>query len=275
MPVRRLPAGTGDVIDLQASFDASSSRPTSFGVAVLASNASTLNSAMVTINCTAAGSCTASGGIHQPPPPPPGALPPIPAPWAGSRLVNLSRLMPNVSLPGGSLTGDATVPSIEFCQQSCDKLPLCQTWSAFTVTDGKNWRCTLKASLEKTGCPVATTARGAISGAKIPGRQRCSRSPHGYFPPRLDWSQSFTLPKGAKAVDVRVLVDRSIVEVFVGGGRVAAVMPFQPPGLNHTRVHLFAAQDQSVANVTIHQMGCGWNESATSTIARRKAATGR
>jgi sucrose-6-phosphate hydrolase SacC (GH32 family) len=77
---------------------------------------------------------------------------------------------------------------------------------------------------------------------------------------------------GATAVDIRVLVDRSIVEVFVGGGRVAAVMAYQPPndvsdtdamGLeNFTSVHLFADQSQAVANVSIHQMGCAWNQTA-------------
>ena len=72
---------------------------------------------------------------------------------------------------------------------------------------------------------------------------------------------------------VRVLVDRSIVEVFIGGGRVAAVMAYQPPNAvtlggrgsspelwGYTSVHLFAHQPQSVSNVAIHQMGCGWNQ---------------
>jgi hypothetical protein len=86
-------------------------------------------------------------------------------------------------------------------------------------------------ALEKTGCPVITTARGAVSGAKVAGQQRCGegkrlflshfyiirpfyqdrlgtnirktpkkyvfsgKATHGFFPPRLDWSQAFTLPK--------------------------------------------------------------------------------
>lgn len=268
-----IPAGTGDTIDLEASFQGGGwIGKRSFGVALLARNDSTLSSAMITINCSGR-ACTATGGIDKPPPPPPGQLPPVPPAWPGSRLVNLSRIMPNVSFPGGSLTGDATVPSVAFCQQSCDNLTECQTWSAFTVTDGKNWRCTLKAALEKTGCPVITSARGAISGAKVSGEQRCGRTAHGFLPPRLDWSQDFTLPAGATAVDIRVLVDRSIVEIFVGGGRVAAVMAYQPPNdvsdvgaamdiENFTSVHLFADQPQAVTNISIHQMGCGWNQTA-------------
>jgi hypothetical protein len=62
------------------------------------------------------------------------------------------------------------------------------------------------------------------------------------------------------------------VEVFVGGGRVAAVMPYQPPNdvtdakamdlSSYTSVHLFAGQAQVVRNVTVSSMGCGWNTSA-------------
>ena len=129
----------------------------------------------------------------------------------------------------------------------------------------------MHAALEKTGCPVPTPARGAVSGAKVAGPQRCSKSPHGFFAPRLDWSQAFTLPASqAKSVDVRVLVDRSIVEVFVGGGRVAAVMDYQPPNdvsgrddldlLGYSGVHLFAEQAQEVTGLKVWQMGCGWNQ---------------
>lgn len=62
------------------------------------------------------------------------------------------------------------------------------------------------------------------------------------------------------------------VEVFIGGGRVAAVMAYQPPNEvanansmqldSYSSVHLFAAQPLSVANVVIHQMGCGWNQTS-------------
>lgn len=176
--------------------------------------------------------------------------------------------MPNISISGGAITGDATVPTIDFCQQSCDNETLCQLWSAFTVTGGKNWRCTQHTSLEKCGCPVASSSRGAVSGAKVPGEQRCSTGPHGFMAPRLEWSQAFTMPTTAKTIDVRVLVDRSIVEVFVGGGRVAAVMDYQPPNdvsakpfdlASYQNIHLFAEQTQQVTGINISGMGCGWN----------------
>jgi hypothetical protein len=33
-------------------------------------------------------------------------------------------------------SGDPTVNTIEDCQAMCDRLPACQTWTAFTVTAG-------------------------------------------------------------------------------------------------------------------------------------------
>ena len=83
----------------------------------------------------------------------------------------------------------------------------------------------------------------------------------------LLWNSSFTLPKnsssGSDAVDVRVLVDRSLVEVFVAGGKVAALMAYQPPGLDYTQVHLLGADEQSPGQaharaVRVESMGCGW-----------------
>jgi sucrose-6-phosphate hydrolase SacC (GH32 family) len=276
-----LPPDTGDTIDLEAAFDVSvgATAPLSFGVSVLAKNHSLLGSAVITINCSAASSgngsvrnCTASGGIAHPPPPPPGMAPPIVPPWPGSRMVSLSRMMPNVSLPGGSLSGDATVKSIAACQQSCDALPACQTWTAFCTQPNSHplWegcpsiRCTMKAAVEKTGCPVNTSAgsRPYISGAKVASEQRCSAQPHGFMAPRMEWSHGFAL-HGATAehVSLRVLVDRSVVEVFIGGGLVAAVMPYQPPNISYTSVHLFSTlQPQLVRNVTVWEMSCGWNQ---------------
>ena len=194
-------------------------------------------------------------------------------------------MMPNVSLPGGSLSGDATVKSIAACQQSCDALPACQTWTAFCTQPNSHplWedcpsiRCTMKAAVEKTGCPVNTSAgsRPYISGAKVASEQRCSAQPHGFMAPRMEWSHGFAL-HGATAehVSLRVLVDRSVVEVFIGGGLVAAVMPYQPPNDVHdvqamdlssyTSVHLLSnLQPQMVRNLSVWGMGCGWNQTNT------------
>ena len=57
------------------------------------------------------------------------------------------------------------------------------------------------------GCPVAAappcpTPRGCpasrptVSGVKVPGMQRCGKTPHGFLPPRLDWvAPPFVLKK--------------------------------------------------------------------------------
>ena len=85
---------------------------------------------------------------------------------------------------------------------------------------------------------------------------------------------TFVLNKTETGLDVRVLVDRSIVEVFLGGGKAAALMGYQPPNdvsdpkamdlLGYTSVHLLAAQATVVTDVKIHQMGCGWNQTRPS-----------
>ena len=149
----------------------------------------------------------------------------------------------------------------------------CQTWTAFTITGGRDKgqiRCTLKAAVALTGCPVAQP--NSVSGVKVAGVQRCAKDPHGFLPPRLDWqAQPFVLNQTLEGLEVRVLVDRSIVEVFIGGGRAAAVMSYQPPNnvsdpaamdlTSYTSLHLFAGQAATATNVTVHQMGCGWNQS--------------
>ena len=253
----------------------------SFGVSVLADNASLLHSAVIRINVSApdpasgARTCVASGGMEHAPPPPPGQAPPIAPGWPGSRLINVSRMMPNVSFPGGGISGDPTVKKAADCQAMCDKLPACQTWTAFTITGGRDKgqiRCTMKAAVALTGCPVAQP--NSVSGVKVAGVQRCAKDPHGFLPPRLDWqAPPFVLnqTQSLQGLDVRVLVDRSIVEVFIGGGRAAAVMSYQPPNnvsdpaamdlTSYTSLHLFAGQAATATNVTVHQMGCGWNQS--------------
>lgn len=64
-------------------------------------------------------------------------------------------------------------------------------------------------------------------------------------------------------VEVRILVDRSIVEVFVQGGRVAqTVRAYPKPG--ESQVWLEAgAGGATVSNVAAYSMGCGWAQDPT------------
>ena len=69
-----------------------------------------------------------------------------------------------------------------------------------------------------------------------------------------------TLLNAETTLDVRILVDRPIVEVFIQGGRGAfswAQDNFMP---NRTGVHLFNAGSAIVVakNVSVYGMACGW-----------------
>eukprot|EP00041_Stephanoeca_diplocostata_P017917 m.370070 g.370070 ORF g.370070 m.370070 type:complete len:104 (+) comp20858_c0_seq12:2318-2629(+) len=65
-----------------------------------------------------------------------------------------------------------------------------------------------------------------------------------------------------ETLDVRILVDRSVVEVFVMGGRIAWV--HADPLFNETKtaVHLYndGAHVVAASNVSIFGMGCGWRD---------------
>ena len=77
---------------------------------------------------------------------------------------------------------------------------------------------------------------------------------------------------------IRVLVDRTIVETFVGGGRGVVATPVLAPGGNRTGIYFAAgstdnskdaaltglggvaaaATGVTVADVVVWSMGCGW-----------------
>ena len=63
-----------------------------------------------------------------------------------------------------------------------------------------------------------------------------------------------------EALDVRVLIDKSVVEFFVMGGRAAYVACDVFYSLANSSVHIFNAGTApvTVSNVSAYQMGCGW-----------------
>ena len=71
------------------------------------------------------------------------------------------------------------------------------------------------------------------------------------------WSvASFDLHSTETTMDVRVLVDRSITEWFIGAGRIAiSRRVYPPPG--HTSMSL-STTSETVATVHAYDMGCGW-----------------
>jgi hypothetical protein len=69
-----------------------------------------------------------------------------------------------------------------------------------------------------------------------------------------------------------------LVEVFVAGGQVSALMAYEPPSLTATQVHMFMEPTMPreaavgvAARVQVHSMGCGWNDSSTTTIVKPPA----
>jgi len=72
----------------------------------------------------------------------------------------------------------------------------------------------------------------------------------------------FPILKGENVVDLRVLVDRSVVEVFIMGGRVVFSKTFLPNPLYvpDTNVVLEAWGTTANASVAVFSMGCGWTD---------------
>ena len=78
------------------------------------------------------------------------------------------------------------------------------------------------------------------------------------------WTTAFEVLKGEDAVTVRALVDRSIIEVFVQGGRASTVARDYNGGADETAVHVTNTNAAdgggalAIRNLTIYSMGCGW-----------------
>ena len=63
-----------------------------------------------------------------------------------------------------------------------------------------------------------------------------------------------------ESLDLRVLVDRPVIEAFFQRGRTSYVTADTPFSLDNSSVHLFNNGPENVrANVSAFGMGCGWN----------------
>ena len=78
------------------------------------------------------------------------------------------------------------------------------------------------------------------------------------LPAEGPWKRPFKLFAGEMHVDLRVLVDRSVVEVWAARGR-ATLQGRSYGAADHTAVHMIAHETPVViANHSIYSMGCGW-----------------
>lgn len=79
-------------------------------------------------------------------------------------------------------------------------------------------------------------------------------------------STSFLLPAGSASLSLRVLADRTMVEIFVGDGRGVVSVPVLAPGAQPARAGalLYSADESAgaapitVLGATVWAMGCGW-----------------
>lgn len=74
---------------------------------------------------------------------------------------------------------------------------------------------------------------------------------------------TFPILAGETALEMRLLVDRSTVEVFVMGGRVVFSATYRPSVLyvpdTHIALHAWGSAAMN-ASVDVYSMGCGWTE---------------
>ena len=257
-----IPESAGGALDLQFSFAVPTVvTPQNFGVAVRAARDS-LEGATVQLMfnvsaATADGSRTVGvADVAQPK-----HLPPLPT--GVSRWMNDSDLgMTDYNLSHHSKSsGDSAAT----CQALCDADQRCDGWVWVIRTDpgtsSGNADCVLK-SLPWRQCPGVTVHPHPCSdrignecritsGVKHAGE--CTR----HATPNTV-SFDVKLLKHEKTLDVRIIVDRPVVEVFVQGGRGAFVAASNF-SLDHASVHLVNDGATSVeARVNASGMACGW-----------------
>ena len=182
-------------------------------------------------------------------------LPPVP--------VQLTRWMNDTDLFAGDYALTHHPPSsgdtAKTCQALCDADAKCAAWvwAVRGVPTGAA-DCVLKKST--FGCPGAASTRAhpcapcaLTAGVKVPGACTAQQ------PKTPATSFEVTVQKGEGVLDVRVLVDRPVVEVFVQGGRGAFVAASNFSA-SLASVHLLNRGSAAVnATVSAFGMGCGWS----------------
>lgn len=105
---------------------------------------------------------------------------------------------------------------------------------------------------------VSINISTASSGVRVVNMSTtCPHAPKG-----VNTTLSFLLPD-APSFALRVLADRTIVEVFAGSGRGVVSMPVLKPGADATKGGVFIFPMVSTASLTVQSadassMGCGW-----------------
>ena len=142
------------------------------------------------------------------------------------------------------------------CQTMCLADPMCEVW--VYVIRGQpagSGDCLFKS--EAHTCPSANTKCTAGRGHEPIGHNCYHPKPS---PPPGPTKATLKVLTG-ETLDIRVLVDRSVVEIFANKGRAAFVSADNSFHENHTKVALFNSGKAPVtANVSAFGMGCGWTK---------------
>ena len=148
------------------------------------------------------------------------------------------------------------------CAALCMQDPNCMVW--VYVIHGEplgGGDCIFKT--EKHSCPIPSphsTSQGVCTsgrGHEPIGHNCYHPKPSGPPGPTKATLKVLT----GETLDIRVLVDRPVVEIFVNKGRAAFVSADNSFHENHTKVALFNSGKAPVtANVSAFGMGCGWTK---------------
>jgi sucrose-6-phosphate hydrolase SacC (GH32 family) len=249
-----IPSSAGGALDLELSFDLGDSNPQNFGVAVRASQSSVADAAVqLQFNVSAANVNGSRRTISVMDVAHPAHYLPRP--------VHLSRLMNDTDLSGGDL-GSPThhLPSsgdtAATCQALCDANAKCVAWvwvirglpagSADCCLKSASYQCPAAAAVRPHQCKPCTLT----SGVKQPSSCTSADNKPVEF--------NITVLE-EELLNVHILVDRPLVELFVQGGRGAFVAASNF-SIDKTSVHLVNDGDAAVhATVSAWGMGCGWS----------------
>ena len=240
-----------------------------FGVAVLASDVGLINATVIRINVSAPDATGNRAGmistaIEHPSRPP---APPPPAPSPGPAQPFTRMMKGQIFHPHDELFHKNMPLHVDpaKCGALCDNTSGCGAWMLIPTPEHggtEDTRCHILGALNATGCPNKG-ADGTWCGAKVAGNFSCSIIDHHPVKPRwpLYWSAPFNVTKGQASVDLRVLLDRSVSEVFVQGGRASGLLAYTPLDTAMSHVHLFAEGDTAVevSGAQAWSMSCGWN----------------
>ena len=165
-----------------------------------------------------------------------------------------SYYMPGKDMPGGDLSVTSeTYTDPHLCQLACNRTAACVgfTWVVRPPLQGD---CCLKSSL----MPIVDNAK-CTSGVRPGGA-----------PPPPPHAASLPIPllPGDKAMDVRVFMDSTFIEVYVMEGRQAITLKMDSTTDFQIGVEAFAGADAAVTDVAVYSMGTIW-ASVEEVLARR------